>query len=153
MTFRGVVGFFTAVAVVVAISSQTAAHDKPWPVPEAAKKMANPVKSTPAAAADAKRTYVKLCEQCHGEKGKGDGPEAMMYTVKPANFSDAHMMAEMTDGEIFYKMTEGRQPMPSFKKQLTDEQRWHLVHFVRTFATRPAAGKAPAKKAEPAHKH
>ncbi len=67
-----------------------------------------------------------------------------MYTPAPSKFNDAHMMSEMTDGEIFWKMTEGRKPMPSFKKQLSDEQRWQLVNFVRTLT--PKTGAKPAAK-------
>ncbi len=67
-----------------------------------------------------------------------------MYAVKPADFTGAHMMGEMTDGEIFWKISEGR-PMPSFKKQLTEEQRWQLVNHVRSLAPKPA----PAKTSVP----
>jgi len=123
--------------------------DKHWPVPQEARKRANPVKATSEALTAAKKNYAELCMQCHGESGKGDGTEAMMYTVKPANFTDAPMMREMTDGEIFYKMSEGRRPMPSFKKNLSEEQRWQLVHFVRSFSK--AAASQPSKA--PAHKH
>jgi len=67
------------------------------------------------------------------------------------------MMEEMTDGEIFYKISEGRRPMPSFKKRLTEEQRWQLVNYVRTFAPKlePApktVGASVTKKVLP-HKH
>ncbi len=131
-----------------ALAALAIPHGTPWPVPEAAKKVANPVKATPQALAAAKKIYVEVCAQCHGDTGKGDGTEAMMYTVKPANFTEKHMMDSMTDGEIFYKITEGRRPMPSFKNSLTEEQRWQLVHFVRTFAKE-------SKKAQPkqTHKH
>ena len=135
-----------ALIFTLACSVGVSSHgNKDWPVPEAARKVPNPVKSSPAVLAAAKKIYVETCEQCHGEKGKGDGSEAMMYSVKPANFTDHHMMSEMTDGEIFYKITEGRKPMPGFKNSLTEEQRWQMVHFVRTFAKPPAA--PPAKKA------
>ena len=36
--------------------------------------------------------------------------------------------------QIFYQISEGRKPMPSFKKRLTEDQRWGLVLFVRTFS-------------------
>lgn len=131
----------------LAIGFAAAHGNKNWPVPAEAKKKQNPLPSTPAALQAAKAVYDDKCLQCHGDTGKGDGPEAAMYDVKPANFADAHMMGEMTDGEIFYKMSEGRMPMPAFKKQLTDEQRWQLVHFVRTFAPKPAHKYEPAKPA------
>jgi mono/diheme cytochrome c family protein len=46
-------------------------------------------------------------------------------------------MNSVTDGEIFYQISEGRKPMPAFKRKLTEEQRWQLVLYVRSFA--PAA--------------
>jgi len=122
---------------------------KAWPVPEEAKKVTNPVAESEATLKAAQDIYAEYCAQCHGDTGKGDGPEAAMYKTKPADFTDAHMMSEMTDGEIFYKMTEGRRPMPSFKKTLTDEQRWMLVNYVKTFAAKPAE----AEKKAPPHKH
>ncbi len=128
---------------------------KNWPVPEAARKRPNPLKSSPEVLGAAKKIYVDKCEQCHGDKGTGDGPLAMMYSVKPADFTDQHMMDEMTDGELFYKISEGREPMPGFKKQYTEEQRWQLVHYVRSLtaaATKANAAKKAPKKA-PAHKH
>lgn len=127
------------------VAAGWAAHGKhDWPVPEAAKKRKNPVARTDAAIAAARAIYLEQCSQCHGDTGKGDGPEAAMYAVKPPDMTDAKMMDEMTDGEIFYKISEGRQPMPGFKKQLTEEERWQLAHFLRTLV--PPAGKKPAKK-------
>ncbi len=66
-----------------------------------------------------------------------------MYDVKPADFTDPHMIGEMPEGEIFWKISEGRRPMPSFKKQLTEEQRWQLVNYLRTLAPKPAAAPKP----------
>jgi mono/diheme cytochrome c family protein len=127
-----------------------------WPVPEEAKKVKNPVSVSEAGLATARALYAENCAQCHGETGKGDGPMAEMTSPRPADFSDAKMMSGITDGEISYKIAEGRMPMPSFKKKFSDEQRWQLVNLIRTFATRPAPDPkkpAPAKKAGSRRKH
>ncbi len=123
---------------------------KDWSAPEEAKKLKNPLPATEASLAAGKALYVEHCAQCHGEQGKGDGPEAEMYDVKPVDFTDANMMSEMTDGEIFWKISEGRKPMPTFKKQLTEEQRWQLVNYMRTLAPKPAP--APKPQAAPSNK-
>ena len=139
------------IALAVAAAFSVAAHDpKDWPVPAAAKKMKNPVPRSDAALRAARDTFNDRCVNCHGETGKGDGSDAMMYTPPPADLTDAHMMGMMSDGEIFYKISEGRNAMLAFKKLLTVEQRWQLVHFVRTLAPKahhaPAAKKSAAKK-------
>ncbi len=110
--------------------------------------MKNPVPVTEEGLAAARDLYLENCAQCHGEKGKGDGPQAAMYSVKPADFTNAQTMGEMTDGEIFYKMSEGRQPMPPFKKSLSEEKRWQLVRFLRTFAPKSSD---PGNKPGSAH--
>ena len=120
------------------------AHES-WPAPAEAKKLKNPVAPTPDNLATARGIWMDKCANCHGDKGAGDGPEAMMYDPAPPALNDAHMMGEMTDGEIFWKIGEGRKPMPSFKKQLTDEQRWQVVNFLRTLVVRPAPKTPPAK--------
>lgn len=133
-----------AVGAVLSIGMWLSEHGKDhWSVPEEAKKRNNPIPATEAGLAAARDLYRDKCAQCHGETGKGDGPEAGKYDVKAADFTDAYMMSEMTDGEIFYKISEGRRPMPSFKKRFTEEQRWQLVHFLRTFAAKSVT---PSKK-------
>lgn len=107
---------------------------KAWPVPKEAHALKNPVPSTEAGRAVGRRIYGQHCASCHGNRGDGKGSMAVHLAAKPADFTDSHMMHEMTDGEIFWKMTEGRDPMPSFKKVLSEEQRWQLVHYLRSLA-------------------
>ena len=44
------------------------------------------------------------------------------------------MMHEMTDGELYWEMSEGRSPMPAWKDQMTETERWQMVNYLRTFA-------------------
>ena len=105
-----------------------------WPVPDAAKRMRNPLAGSPAALAAARFLYGEKCANCHGDSGKGDGPDAASYYPSPADLSDAARMSSITDGEIFYRITNGRRPMPSFKRKLTAEQRWQLVLLIRSLS-------------------
>jgi mono/diheme cytochrome c family protein len=115
--------------------------DRPWVVPEEVKKLQNPIQSSEFILKAARGIYLDECAQCHGERGKGDGPEAMMHSPAPADLTDPGHMIRVTDGEIFYQISEGRKPMPSFKKRLTEEQRWGLVLLVRSFSRPVAASK------------
>jgi mono/diheme cytochrome c family protein len=113
--------------------------DKPWVVPEEVKKLKNPLPPSESVLKAARGIYMDDCAQCHGERGKGDGPEALMHSPAPADLTDAGHMSTVTDGEIFYQIGEGRKPMPSFKKRLTEDERWGLVLLVRSFTRPPAA--------------
>jgi mono/diheme cytochrome c family protein len=129
---------FTALAIA---GAAVAHHKDDWPVPDEAKQKKNPVPVNDSTLAAGKATYTDRCSDCHGEKGDGKGPDADMYAPAPSDFTDADMMSDMTDGEIFWKISEGRRPMPSFKNRLTEEQRWQLVNYLRTFAPKSAPKK------------
>jgi hypothetical protein len=123
-------------------------QNKPWIVPEEYKSLRNPLFPSESILSSAGQIYADECAQCHGEQGKGDGPEARTHTPLPADLTDAKRMATVTDGEIFYQITEGRRPMPSFKRRLTQDQRWQLVLLVRSFSqppgqTNPSGNKQP----------
>ena len=106
-------------------------REKPWVVPEEVKKMKNPLAPSATTLKAARGIYMDECAQCHGERGKGDGPEAAMHSPAPSDITDVRHMNTVTDGELFYQISQGRKPMPSFKKRLTWDQRWGLVLFVR----------------------
>jgi mono/diheme cytochrome c family protein len=115
---------------------------KPWVTPARARRVRNPVKVSPEGLASAAELFQENCAPCHGEKGAGDGELAeYIKKVKPSNFTDTKMMSEMTDGELFWKMSEGRPPMPPWKDQLTETQRWQLVSYLRTLPAKDVAQK------------
>ena len=127
-------------AVIVLAIAVAVYQNRPWRIPEAAKLRKNPFQSSPAVLAAARAIYLDKCANCHGQTGKGDGPDAASYYPSPASLADSKRMNSVTDGEIFYQITQGRKPMPSFKKRLSEEQRWQLVLFVRSLAARPSTG-------------
>ena len=109
------------------------AHEKTgWIAPEEAKKMKNPIKSTQASIQKGKEIYEKKCALCHGARGDGKGPASAGLNPRPTNFKDSHG-EKMSDGEHFWKITTGKGGMPSFKNDLTEEERWHVINYVNTF--------------------
>ena len=135
------------VLILFAVAYTFFQESKPWVVPEEAKARRNPLQPSETALKSAKVLYRESCANCHGDGGKGDGSEAMRYDPKPADFTDARHMNTVTDGALFYQISQGRKPMPSFKKRMTEDQRWQLVLLVRSFAQTTAA---PEKKSGPA---
>jgi mono/diheme cytochrome c family protein len=124
--------------IVVVVAYTVFQENKPWVIPEEAKNRKNPVLPSEAAIIAAKPLYKENCTQCHGETGKGDGSEALRYDPKPADFTDAPHMNTVSDGALFYQISQGRKPMPSFKRRMTEDQRWQLVLLIRSFAPPPA---------------
>lgn len=105
---------------------------KPWPVPDAAAKKANPVKTSSESVSSGKALYNQHCSSCHGKKGLGDGSKAAQLKTHPGDFSTAAFQSE-SDGSLFYKVQEGRGDMPSFKKKIPDPTEiWDLVNYMRT---------------------
>ncbi len=105
--------------------------DDKWTAPAEAAKVKNPVASNDASIAEGKKMYVKICNDCHGKKGKGDGPKSSELDKPPGDFTKPDF-AKQTDGELFWKITNGKKPMPSLKKELTEEQRWQVINYIRT---------------------
>lgn len=107
---------------------------KPWPVPAAAKARKNPVAATAESLATGAKLFQRNCAVCHGETGDGKGPWQDILTTQPGNFTDASRMAEHTDGELFWKISTGREQMPAFEKKLSEQKRWQLVNYLRALA-------------------
>ena len=116
--------------VVLGTTSNEAFGQTAWKAPASAHSYKNPYAGKTAATAAGKTLYGQMCAICHGNKGKGDGLAGMSLKPRPANFKKDEIQAQ-TDGAIFWKMTEGRAPMASYKTTLTEEQRWQLVNFIR----------------------
>jgi mono/diheme cytochrome c family protein len=76
--------------------------------------------------------YEANCVVCHGETGRGDGPAAAGLRPQPADFR-VHLAAGHTDGQLFDWITNGvaGTSMPAFRDQLTEEERWHVLNFIR----------------------
>ena len=125
----------TAAVIAVSITGfafTTAQQTKPWPVPDKFGKMANPVKADAESISAGKALWSLHCSSCHGKKGLGDGSKAAQLKTQPQDMTLASFQSQ-SDGSIFYKTSEGRDDMPSFKKKIPDQDDlWNLVNYVRT---------------------
>ncbi|MBS1842240.1 MAG: cytochrome c [Acidobacteria bacterium] len=132
---RNIAILLTILFVLAFYVAFTAYNRSVWILPPEAKLVKNPLTlDTAAAAKQILPVYLDKCAECHGETGKGDGPQAKMYDPRPRMLTDAPHLSTITDGELYYVITAGHKPMPSYKKKLTDEQRWQLVMLVRYFS-------------------
>jgi len=114
-----------------------------WELPADADKTKNPVPTSEESIAKGKELYLERtkgnCVFCHGETGSGNEANFPRLRRKPADLTNKERMSAMTDGEVFWKMTKGITGiMPAMEKRLTEEERWHVVNYIRTLAKEPA---------------
>jgi mono/diheme cytochrome c family protein len=110
-----------------------------WELPDDADKTKNPTTATPESIAKGKELYLERmkgnCVFCHGETGSGNEANLGRLRRKPADISNKERMTAMTDGEVFWKISKGITGiMPAGEKRLTEEERWHIVNYIRTLA-------------------
>ena len=130
--------FTLLLGIIVIAIVYTVRQSGPWRVPEEAKHVPNPLHASDIDLKPVRSLYFEKCANCHGDAGKGDGHDAALYDPAPTNFTEVAHMGAVSDGEMFYKISEGRRPMPAFKKKLSEEQRWRLVLLIRSFGATDA---------------
>jgi mono/diheme cytochrome c family protein len=102
-----------------------------WRIGEDAAAISNPLPPSAAVMARAKSLYSSNCRRCHGETGRGNGPDADPYDP-PGNLTDARRAVRNPEGVLFYKIWYGRRNprMPAFGQELSRDDVWALVHYV-----------------------
>jgi mono/diheme cytochrome c family protein len=129
------IGGMLLIGLFIAGSVNAQDKDKKWVAPETAKKLKAAVPADDENIAAGKALYAKHCKSCHGAGGKGDGPKAANLEKECGDFTKDEFKNQ-SDGEIFWKTTEGKDPMPTFKKKTSDEERWQIIHYVRAMVTK-----------------
>jgi cytochrome c oxidase cbb3-type subunit 3 len=88
--------------------------------------------------AEAKSNYAMYCSPCHGDTGKGNGPQAEAMEAPPRNHTDGNYLSTRTDDQLFKAIKGGGQAMgftssmPPFDNLLTEEEIKGMVKYVRT---------------------
>ena len=76
--------------------------------------------------------YDIYCSACHGVKADGKGKILFYeYPIPPANFYDERIK-KLSDGHMFNAITAGWLNMPSFKAQVSGEDRWAIISYIRS---------------------
>lgn len=73
--------------------------------------------------------YNLNCKSCHGDPGKNNAVK--LVPVPPDAASE--QMQKNADGALFFKVSEGRGLMPSFKNTLSATDLWKIISYLRGY--------------------
>ena len=99
---------------------------------------------------EAARLYLVNCGICHGEKLDGNGPLYKggdgPFPSKPAALVGDAKYDAMAPGTMFHSITYGLNSMGSYASQVSTQQRWMIIHYIKEkqAANSSAATKMPA---------
>jgi mono/diheme cytochrome c family protein len=122
-------------------------HSPERSIPRSSRKILPPRLGPPPANTEGARLFLINCVHCHGAQGDGDGPAAPFLKESPANLKNDEVR-RMSDQEIYGVLTHGKDMMPSFKGELSAEERWQLAHFVFGLS-RPATANGETERGHP----
>ena len=129
--------FFALLALLLFAPSQQpaapAAAAAPSIPPDAAR-MVNPVKPTTESQTHAKKVYGYDCAMCHGVNGNGKGDVVADLKLTLKDYTDPAALKDMSDGELFYIIKNGRGQMPGEGDRAKPDDLWNMVILVRSFS-------------------
>ncbi len=113
-----------------------------WKAPRRSARKRNPMRKDASAVLAGKAIYNQNCLACHGNTGKGDGPASAALNPKPRDLTSPQVIKQK-DGELYWKIQNGRSPMPAFGSSMSRKQIWQVVSYLRRLenGTAPAAPK------------
>lgn len=83
--------------------------------------------------------YETFCEPCHGKGGMGDGKIVLHGFPPPPSLLNGKAV-QMKDGQMFHILTYGQGNMPSLASQVSQEDRWQAISFIRSLQTKTSTG-------------
>jgi mono/diheme cytochrome c family protein len=89
----------------------------------------NPIRPTKTVLERGQFMFNTYCIECHGPNGEGDGTIVPKFPRPPTLQSDKAI--HYPDAYIFQMVSKGRNLMPSYASQISAEDRWTIIHYVR----------------------
>ncbi len=110
---------------------------RPGGIPTPYSNMRNPLPPSAENKQRGAQLFQAYCASCHGPRGMGDGVAARALTPRPANLARLARMPMLSrDNYLMWTISDGgvqfRTAMPAFKTAITQDDRWRIIHFLRT---------------------
>lgn len=144
MRKRYVVGMnLLAVGIWMLLSGFGGEQDVSHGPTQADERPTKQITATPEVLRQGKAVYQHYCWPCHGLDGGGNGPVANTLNPRPRDFTQALFKlrttgfgALPTDADLYRTISRGipGTAMPSWKHRLTEDERWAVLHYIKTFS-------------------
>lgn len=115
----------------------TVEGDLPYPFPDtpegyekAGAELKNPVALSPGVLEEGKQLFVAFCSHCHGESGAGDGSIVANQKFPPPPSFQGQLQT-LPEGKMYHSITYGKNLMGSHASQLSQTERWKIVHYLK----------------------
>jgi mono/diheme cytochrome c family protein len=95
----------------------------------AGRELKNPYQPAEENLSRGQYVYQNYCAVCHGATGGGDGPIIPRYPNPPSYKTE--QSKTMADGAMFHAITLGRNNMPAHAAQVSAEDRWKVILYIR----------------------
>lgn len=82
--------------------------------------------------AEAQRLFLINCAICHGPKLDAQGPLSTAGKIPAVANLTLKQYVDMPVGTMFHSVTYGKNNMGSYASQLTREQRWMVIQYVKS---------------------
>lgn len=120
---------------------------------EAAKELINPIPVSEASLKKGRTLFRIICSACHGLTGKADSP--VSGKIGAIDLTDEYVQDNLTEGWIWGTITFGSYVMPAYgvpnelggSNDLSVEERWHVVNYVKHGLVKETEGTAVAAQA------
>ena len=129
----------TVIVWLLAVVATSAAQYQGWLIPPGGSDEKSPLSSSADTIARGKAIFGANCARCHGQEGKGDGPDS----DSAAGLTDELRIEPNTEGVLFYKVWNGHaiqlrtqvDDMPAFQGKLSKDEVWAVVEYLKVLRT------------------
>ncbi len=96
----------------------------------------NPIALDADVMARGRQRYDIFCAPCHGRSAMDKGLVGKRWPAPIPSLATDPRLVAMTDGELYSTITNGKNTMPPYARQIAVEDRWKIVHYLRALQKR-----------------
>jgi mono/diheme cytochrome c family protein len=111
---------------------------------DAGKIVKNPIAYSASVVEEGKVVYTKFCVHCHGASGQGDGMVVTNGGFPPPPAYNGPALKDLPEGKMYHTITYGKGNMGSHASQLSVDDRWKVIHYIKTLQNPAGTAAAPA---------